>query len=112
MRTLTTDQLQMMRKGSDGQLTLVNTLPEEQFEKTRIPDSINIPLERDDFLRRVEEATGGKEQPVAVYCASETCDSSSKAAQKLEENGFSNVYDYEGGAKAWKQAGGEVGATA
>lgn len=110
MRTLSTEQLTMMRKGSDQQLTVINTLDEENFEKTKIPESINIPLESNDFLQRVEQAAGGKEMPVVVYCASDECDSSTKAAQKLEENGFSNVYEYEGGSKAWKEAGGKVGA--
>ena len=28
-------------------------------------------------------------------------DASPKAAKKLEEEGFTNVYDYEGGTKDW-----------
>jgi rhodanese-related sulfurtransferase len=30
---------------------------------------------------------------------------SSQAARKLEEAGFTNVHDYEGGTKAWQEAG-------
>ncbi len=40
---------------------------------------------------------------------SHSCKSSTQAAQKLEAAGFSNVYDYEGGAKAWQEAGLAVG---
>lgn len=109
MRHLTTDQFKLMRRGSDRELIVVNTLPEDQFDQTKIPGSLNIPFSKDDFVHRVEEEIGGREMPVVLYCASAQCDSSSRAAQHLEDRGFSNVYDYEGGAEAWKQAGGEVG---
>jgi rhodanese-related sulfurtransferase len=38
-----------------------------------------------------------------VYCASIDCHSSTDAAKKLDQAGFTNVYDYRGGAKAWHQ---------
>ena len=64
-----------------------------------------MPLEGGDFPQRVENNVGGKDQPVVVYCASHECDSSTKAAQELESAGFSNVYDFEGGAKEWEESG-------
>jgi rhodanese-related sulfurtransferase len=84
---------------------LVNTLPRDSFEKTHIPESVNIPEDQDDFVQRVEVAAGGRDQPVIVYCASRECDSSEHAAEKLEQAGFSQVYDFESGAKGWQEAG-------
>jgi rhodanese-related sulfurtransferase len=99
----------MMNK--DPHPTVINTLPVEHFGKTHIPDSINIPQDQDDFVKRVEEAVGDHEQPVVVYCASQECDSSTRAAHKLEDAGFTHVFDFEGGAEGWKQAGGKLEAS-
>src|SRR5688572_23208029 len=83
MKTITTDDLKAL-KGHNGDLTLVNTLAADGFQKTKIPDAINVPLESDDFVARVEKEAGGKDKPVVVYCASQQCNSSEKAARTLE----------------------------
>jgi rhodanese-related sulfurtransferase len=107
MKTITTDQLKdSLDKGDD--VTLVNTLAAESFEKTRIPGAVNIPLDNSDFAARVEQEAGGKDKPVVVYCASQQCNSSEKAAQKLEEAGFTDVTRYTDGAAAWKKEAEEV----
>lgn len=100
MKTITTAELRAQCE-LPGRLTLVNTLGAESFEKTKIPGAINIPLDESDFVSRVEKRTGGKDKPVVVYCASQQCDSSEKAAKKLEEAGFTAVSRYIGGFAAW-----------
>jgi rhodanese-related sulfurtransferase len=107
MRTITTEDLQAL-KDQNGDLTLVNTLATEAFQKTKIPGAINVPLESDDFAARVEKEAGGKNKPVVVYCANQQCDSSEKAARKLESAGFTAVSRYTGGAAAWQQEAAEV----
>jgi rhodanese-related sulfurtransferase len=107
MKTITTDELKASC-GKNAELTLVNTLGPESFEKTKIPGAINIPLDSSDFAVRVEQEAGGKDKPVVVYCASQQCDSSEKAAKKLEAAGFSAVSRYTGGAAAWQKEAGEV----
>jgi rhodanese-related sulfurtransferase len=81
----------------------VNTLAADSFEKTRIPQAVNIPLEESDFVKRVEKQAGGKDKPVVVYCASHQCTSSEKAAEKLENAGFTQIIDFAGGFKAWQE---------
>ncbi|MHC2071159.1 rhodanese-like domain-containing protein [Bremerella sp. T1] len=107
MKTLSADELKT-RQNKGERLTLINTLDEEHFEKTQIPGSLNIPLQKDDFEKRVEQAIGGKNQPVVVYCANAECPSSDKAAKRLEDAGFTAVYDFEGGAKEWQEEGGQL----
>ena len=107
MKTITTDGLKALQD-QNGDLTLVNTLAAEAFEKTKIPGAINVPLESIDFADRVRHAAGGKNKPVVVYCASRQCDSSEKAAQKLEAAGFTAVSRYTDGAAAWQKEAGEV----
>lgn len=102
MKTITTGDLKTLQ-GQNGDLTLVNTLTADDFEKTKIPGAINIPLVSYDFAARVEKAAGGKDKPVAVYCASDQCNSSEQAARKLESAGFTDVSRYTGGAAAWRE---------
>ncbi len=73
------------------------------FEKTKIPGAVSIPLESGDFVARVEQQAGGKHKSVVVYCASLQCNSSEKAAKKLEDVGFTSVSRYAGGAAAWQK---------
>ena len=109
MNTITTDKLKSLRNKRPG-LTLVNTLGAESFEKTRIPGAINVPLDDSDFVQQVDRQAGGKDAPVVVYCASQQCNSSEKAAEKLEAAGFAAVSRYTGRAAAWQQEAGEVNA--
>ena len=105
MRTVTTEDLNTL---TNADLTLVNSLGPEAFENTAIPGAVNIPLESDDFVARVEAEAGGKHKPIVVYSASEQCDSSERAARKLEGVGFTSVYRYTGGAVAWRQEADEA----
>jgi len=44
-----------------------------------------------------------KDTPLMIYCASGG--RSAKAAQQLKSEGYTKVYDLEGGLNAWKEAG-------
>jgi len=90
---------------------VVNVLPSESFAARHIPGSHNIPLETPDFEGRVERVAGGRSGPVVVYCAGRTCDASRKAAQRLEDAGFTDVLEFEGGMQEWAGAGFEVAGT-
>lgn len=100
MDTITRDGLR--ERQDDDSVTVVNVLSQEQFEKSHIPGSINIPLDRleDEAPERLD-----REGDIVVYCASESCQASPKAAKKLESMGFQHVQDYEGGLADWQDAG-------
>lgn len=101
MKTIETAQLKEMKQ-RDEDFTLVNVLPQDQFDAEHIPGSQNAPVGRDDFEETVRRLSAGR--PVVVYCSSEDCDASPTAARKLEQAGFSPVYDYEAGMRGWKAA--------
>ena len=104
MKTVSAEQLRtMMEKQSD--LLVINTLNREAFEQGHIPNTRNVPRDDNNFEEQVEKIAGSKDRNIVVYCASDACDSSSKAARDLEKAGFSNVYDFEGGTKGWQKAG-------
>ena len=100
MRKLSTEELERLISGGES-FVLINVLPADQFDATRIPGARNIPLEEPHFASRVGEAVGGKDKRIVVYCASEDCPASTKAAGQLEAAGFRNVFDYKEGAQGW-----------
>lgn len=104
MQTINTEALNEMRDRDDD-LTVLNVLPPEEFYQRHIPGSENVPVSNDNFVKEVEKNTGGRNQPVVVYCASIECSASEKAAKMLDEAGFREVYDYAGGVRAWQEAG-------
>jgi rhodanese-related sulfurtransferase len=104
MTPLTLEQFKNLRE-KNGDLTVINVLDEDQFHLAHIPGTRNVPRDDKRFVQQVEKLAGGKSKPVVVYCASDDCEASPKAAKELEQAGFDNVYDFEGGTKAWKEAG-------
>ncbi|MWJ28552.1 rhodanese-like domain-containing protein [Halomonas sediminis] len=101
MKAITRDDLKVMNETEHEDFVLINVLPRDAFNKQHIRTSINIPVKDDDFVEKVEDVAGGKDRKVVVYCANFDCDASPKAAKKLEEAGFTQVYDYEGGTEDW-----------
>lgn len=104
METITRDELKE-KLDSNEDLHLVNVLSRENFEEQHIPGSINIPMDQleDEARDRFDE-----DDEIVVYCASESCQASPKAAKLLANMGFDNVKDYEGGMKDWADAGLDV----
>ena len=102
MPAIATPELKSMMERQED-FVLINTLPSQHFEHTKLPGAVNIPQDQPDFVDKVEQQAGGKDKRIVVYCASLECDSSTQAAKKLDEAGFTDVHDYRGGAKAWNE---------
>ncbi len=63
------------------EFALVNVLSRDTYEQGHIPGSINIPVDE------IEEEAAERftdTQDIVVYCLSEDCHTSEKAADKLE----------------------------
>ncbi|MBB3189655.1 rhodanese-like domain-containing protein [Halomonas cerina] len=101
MQPITRDELKTMNEAEHEDFVLINVLAPEAFNKEHIRTSINIPVKDENFVEKVEGVVGCKYRKVVVYCANFDCDASPKAAKRLEEAGFTQVYDYEGGTKDW-----------
>lgn len=101
MKPITRDDLKTMNETEHEDFVLINVLPRDKFNQQHIRTSINIPVDDDDFEEKVESVAGSKDRKIVVYCANFECDASPKAAKKLEDAGFTQVYDYEGGTKDW-----------
>lgn len=101
MKPITRDELKRMNETEHEDFVLLNVLPRDTFREKHIRTSINIPVEEDDFVEQVERVAGGKDRKIVVYCANFDCDASPNAARKLEQAGFSQIFDYEGGTEDW-----------
>src|SRR3954470_12932961 len=80
---------------------LVDVLPEETFTQEHLPGAINIPLQTIDTAVEQLDRT----RPVIVYCYDYQCDLSPRAAHRLEQLGFAEVYDYVASKVAWLACG-------
>ncbi|MFW6214807.1 MAG: rhodanese-like domain-containing protein [Alkalispirochaetaceae bacterium] len=81
---------------------LVETLMPKEYEEWHLPGAINIHFNK---IGREAKERFAPEDEIVVYCHDEACRASVIAAEKLEKMGFANVYDFEGGKAAWKEAG-------
>lgn len=85
---------------------LIDVLPEDSYESKHVPGAINIPIGGEDFLDQVD-AVADEDETIVVYCASSDCQASPKAAKKLMNNGYTNVFDYDRGLAGWQDRGHE-----
>lgn len=105
MNTLDVDQLDSLFSNRNGAVQLVDVLPPPHYEKVHLPGSQNIPLKQlEERAAQVLE----KGRPVVVYCSGPDCGMSPKAARILDDLGYEEVYDFEGGIAEWLRSGRDV----
>ena len=79
---------------------IVDVRTPEEFSKGHLKDAKNIDWNGPDFEKQTESID--KTKPVFVYCLSGG--RSSAAAAKMRSNGFTTVYELEGGMMKWRAA--------
>ncbi|MFT7486043.1 MAG: rhodanese-related sulfurtransferase [Candidatus Paceibacteria bacterium] len=90
------------RLQADQELSLVNVLPKQTFDRRRIAGSQHASQYEEDFLERIEFIVEHEQACVVVYCNSKGCNAASKAAEKLALAGYTNVLELDGGLAAWE----------
>lgn len=100
MKTIKRDELK--EKLDNNEVKLVEVLDEEDYNKEHIKGAMNIPLKR---IGTEVKDKFDKDDQIVVYCSNYDCSASPAAAKKLDNLGFKNVFDYQGGKKDWKDAG-------
>jgi rhodanese-related sulfurtransferase len=88
---------EIIEKGKDYILLDVRT--QEEYDSGHLKDAMLIPV--DDLEERINEVPEGK--PIIVYCKSGM--RSARAADILLNNGFSPVYNMQGGIEKWRSDG-------
>jgi len=97
---------ELLASGAD--CYLIHVLPRVSFDKAHILGSQHISFYDDDFLARVEALAPDRRTLLVVYCLSQGCNASARAAATLGDAGYENVHDFEGGVQAWREAGQSV----
>ena len=106
-----------LKKSIDNKedILLINTIPAERFEKTKIKGAVNAglpvkiedvkPEEKEAFLKALGD---NKDKKIVLYCGFVGCERSHVGAVIAKEAGFKNVYRFPGGIAAWVDAGNSV----
>lgn len=82
-----------------GDVQLIDVRTPEEYNEGYIPNALNIDFYSEDFKAQLEKLD--KNKPVLVYCRSGN--RSGQASELLNELGFKEVYDLEGGYSQWEK---------
>lgn len=96
---ISTQEMQSLLKMDQVQLVDVRT-PQE-FKSGYIDNAQNIDFKSPTFAQDILKLD--KDKPVLLYCKSGG--RSAKCAEKLQQAGFTKIYDLEGGISRWKHEG-------
>lgn len=106
MEDITQISREQLKKKIDNNedFVLIDVLGPKSYSQLHLPKAINLPIESENFIERVEKEVSDKDKEVIVYCGSYSCHLSSAAAKKLVKADYSNVKEYDGGLKDWAAA--------
>ncbi len=81
---------------------LVNALEPEKFRAMHIPHSVNV-FKKEDVPKVLKP-----DDEVVVYCTDNSCNKSVTMYYLLESLGYTKLYRFPGGIRAWQEAGYEM----
>jgi rhodanese-related sulfurtransferase len=91
----------MMTSGQYPNLVILDSRNQSEYDTGYIPRAILMPLWQ--LQQRIGELSAYKNSEIIVYC--KTGDRSQNASLLLDANGFTKVYDMNGGIAAWNSSG-------
>ena len=95
------DVQQFDKMRHDKGTVVLDVRTKQEYEQGHVPDSTNIDINDPQFRKKIGELDHSK--TYLVHCASGV--RSDRAVRMMSSMGFSNLFDFHGGFKAWKQAG-------
>ena len=84
-------------------LTLVEALPERYYRDAHLPGALQI--NHDEVDAKASTLLPDKSARIVVYCSNSACANSGKAALRLQQLGYTNVFKYADGKQDWVEAG-------
>ncbi|MFZ5930258.1 MAG: rhodanese-like domain-containing protein [Pseudomonadota bacterium] len=91
-------------------IILVEALPEKYFIEAHLPGAVQI--NHDEVDTKAATLLPNKSAKIVVYCSNVSCANSGKAATRLTQLGYTNVYKYTEGKQDWIEAGLSIEKTA
>lgn len=89
---------------STQDLVVLDVRTPEEVAAGALPGAINIDLSSPDFTRQVAELD--RDVPYFVYCRSGN--RSAEAVRIMQDLGFTEIYELDGGILDWAEAGGRL----
>lgn len=86
-----------------GKYVVIDVRTPEEYAEGHIKGAVNYDYYSDDFEDSIEENLTDKDKSYIVYCRSGK--RSLYSAQIMEELGYKNIINLEGGILAWQNAG-------
>jgi rhodanese-related sulfurtransferase len=102
MKTITRDELQKLIEANKD-VTIIEALPQEEFEEGHIAGAIRMTKSEVDAL--APQLLPNKNAKIVVYCANLECNASPAVAGLLTSRGYVDVSDYKEGKADWIAAG-------
>jgi len=83
-----------------NEVVLIDVRSSGEYKNGHIPGAIQANIESKEFEDKIAALNINKNEPVYIYCLSGN--RSKKAASKMQEMGFENIIDLDGGIRAWR----------
>lgn len=85
-------------------VVFIDTRKKADWDAGRVPGAIHISVKKPDFNADYIAKYVAKNEPVVSYCNAQLCHRAAKAAKKLVEYGYTEVYYFRSGFPSWKNA--------
>jgi rhodanese-related sulfurtransferase len=101
IENINAEKFDALRKTDTNKVVVLDVRTKEEYSKGRIPGSVLIDFNGDDFEKQISRLD--KSKTYLVHCASGG--RSARACRKMDQLGFKKLYNLEGGMGAWEKAG-------
>jgi polyisoprenoid-binding protein YceI/rhodanese-related sulfurtransferase len=91
--------------GRGQKIYLVDTLPDDHFQKVHLPGSRNACVYQVNFLSQVKNITEDPDAEIVVYGSSPRSRDATTAAEKLQRAGYRRLAVLHGGIEGWREIG-------
>ncbi len=91
---------ELVDRVEEGEVTLIDVRPREEYEAAHLPGAISVPLEELD--ERIDELPDDRE--IAAYCRGPYCVLSAEAVERLRKEDLDAVR-LEDGVREWRERG-------
>jgi phage shock protein E len=101
IQNVTAEEFDAKRKTDINSTVVLDVRTKKEYADGHIPGSVLIDFTSDDFEQQVAKLD--KDKTYLVHCASGG--RSARACKKMEQLGFKQLYNLQGGMGAWEKAG-------